>query len=159
MIFIILGSQKFQFNRLLKAVDDLIESGVITEEVFAQVGYSDYVPRNFKCEKFFDRKELSDFIHKADIIITHGGSGSIVGAVKSKKKTIAVPRKAKYKEHVDDHQIQIIQQFSSQNLICACEDCEQLEAALEEVRNTEYKSYQSNTDDIIDSIIEFIENK
>ena len=158
MIFIILGSQKFQFNRLLKAVDDLIESGVITEEVFAQVGYSDYIPRNFKCEKFFDRKELSDFIHKADIIITHGGSGSIVGAVKSKKKTIAVPRKAKYKEHVDDHQIQIIQQFTRQNLICACEDCEQLEAALDMVRKTEYESYQSNTEDIINSIRNFIDN-
>ena len=36
MIFITLGSQKFQFNRLLKKVDDLIESGVIKEEVFAQ---------------------------------------------------------------------------------------------------------------------------
>lgn len=158
MIFIILGSQKFQFNRLLKAVDDLIESGVITEEVFAQVGYSDYIPRNFKYEKFFDRKELSDFIHKSDIIITHGGSGSIVGAVKSRKKTIAVPRKAQYNEHVDDHQIQIIQQFTRQNLICACEDCEQLEAALDMVRKTEYESYQSNTEDIINSIRNFIDN-
>lgn len=158
MIFIILGSQKFQFNRLLETVDNLIESGVITEEVFAQVGYSDYVPHNFKCKKFFDRKELADTINKADIVISHGGSGAIVGAVKSGKKTIAVPRKAKYNEHVDDHQIQLIQQFSSQNLICACEDCTQLEAALDEVRNTEYKSYQSSTNDIMNSIIEFIEN-
>lgn len=158
MIFVMLGSQKFQFNRLLKTLDDLIESNVITEEVFAQVGYSDYVPHNFKCRKFFDHKELADIIHKADIIITHGGSGSIIGAVKNGKKTIAVPRKAKYKEHVDDHQIQIIQQFSKQNLICACEDCDQLAEALEVVRKTEYESYQSNTYDIIDSIIEFIEN-
>lgn len=29
MIFITLGSQKFQFDRLLKAIDDLIEKGVI----------------------------------------------------------------------------------------------------------------------------------
>ena len=158
MIFIILGSQKFQFNRLLKAVDDLIESGVITEEVFAQVGYSDYIPRNFKCEKFFDRKELSDFIHKADIVITHGGSGSIVGSVKNGKKTIAVPRKAKYKEHVDDHQIQIIEQFSKKNLICDCEDCDQLEAALDIVKKTKYESYQSSTEDIVESIIKFIES-
>lgn len=158
MIFVILGSQKFQFNRLLKSIDNLIESGVITEEVLAQVGYSDYIPCNFKCKKFFDHKELLDTIHKADIIITHGGSGSIVGAVKSGKKTVAVPRKAKYKEHVDDHQIQIIQQFSRQNLICACEDCDRLKEALETVRRTEYKSYQSNTNDIIDSIVDYIEN-
>lgn len=35
MIFITLGSQKFQFNRLLKAIDKLIEQGKIKEEVFA----------------------------------------------------------------------------------------------------------------------------
>lgn len=158
MIFITLGSQKFQFNRLLKKVDNLIETGVIREETFAQIGYSDYIPCNFKYKKFLDHKEFSDMIHKADIVITHGGSGSIVGSVKNGKKTIAVPRKAKYKEHVDDHQIQIIEQFSKKNLICACEDCDQLEAALDIVKKTKYESYQSSTEDIVESIIKFIES-
>lgn len=158
MIFITLGSQKFQFNRLLKKVDNLIETGVIREEVFAQIGYSDYIPCNFRYEKFLDHKEFADMIHKADIVITHGGSGSIVGAVKNGKKIIAVPRKAKYKEHVDDHQIQIIEQFSKKNLICACEDCDQLEAALDTVKKTKYESYQSSTEDVIESIIKFIES-
>lgn len=158
MIFITLGSQKFQFNRLLEKVDNLIESGAIREEVFAQIGYSDYIPCNFKYKKFLDHKEFADMIHKADIVITHGGSGSIVGAVKNGKKTIAVPRKVKYNEHVDDHQIQIIEQFSKKNLICACEDCDRLEDALETVKKTKYESYQSNTDDVIDSIIKFIES-
>ena len=157
MILVIVGSQKFQFNRLLKKIDELIDKGVIKEKVFAQVGYSDYIPHNFEYKKFLDREEMADMIHKANLIITHGGSGSIVGAVKSGKKTIAVPRKAEYKEHVDNHQMQIIEQFSRQNLLCACEDCEQLEEALEEVRRTEYQSYQSNTWDIINHIIEFIE--
>ena len=44
-IFITLGSQKFQFNRLLIAVDKLCEKKIICgEDVFAQIGYSDYVP-------------------------------------------------------------------------------------------------------------------
>ena len=47
MIFITLGSQKFQFNRLLKEIDRLIETGVIKDEVFAQIGYSDYQPKHF----------------------------------------------------------------------------------------------------------------
>lgn len=50
-IFITLGSQKFQFNRLLIAVDKLCEKKVISgEDVFAQTGYSDYVPRNYRCK-------------------------------------------------------------------------------------------------------------
>ena len=56
MIFITLGSQKFQFNRLLKKVDELIENGTINEEVFAQIGASDYKPQHFSwmsiCQKF-----------------------------------------------------------------------------------------------------------
>lgn len=47
MIFITLGSQKFQFNRLLQAVDQLIEKSVIEDEVFAQIGYSDYQPKHY----------------------------------------------------------------------------------------------------------------
>ena len=46
-IFITLGSQKFQFNRLLEAVDELCEKGTVdAEDVFAQIGYSDYFPKN-----------------------------------------------------------------------------------------------------------------
>ena len=47
MIFVTLGSQKFQFNRLLIEIDRLIEEGKITEKVFAQTGYSDYKPKNY----------------------------------------------------------------------------------------------------------------
>ena len=105
-IFITLGSQKFQFNRLLKAVDELCEKGTIdAEDVFAQIGYSDYIPKNFSYKKFLDRDEFSNEMEKANIVITHGGTGAIIGAVKKGKKVIAVPRRAKYGEHVDDHSL------------------------------------------------------
>lgn len=53
-IFITLGSQKFQFNRLLKAIDELCEKGTVdAEDVFAQIGYSDYLPKNFSYKKFW----------------------------------------------------------------------------------------------------------
>ena len=54
MIFIILGSQKFQFNRLLQTIDNLVERGVVTDEVLAQSGYSDYEPRYYNFKHFFD---------------------------------------------------------------------------------------------------------
>lgn len=48
-IFITLGSQKFQFNRLLKAVDELCENKEEKErEIFAQIGYSTYKPKHFE---------------------------------------------------------------------------------------------------------------
>lgn len=156
MIFVTLGSQKFQFNRLLRAVDQLIDEGIVTEDVFAQTGYSDYKPRNFQCQPFLDRETFSEKMGQADIVITHGGTGAIIGAVKQGKKVVAVPRLAKYGEHVDDHQIQIIRQFSDSNLILFCMDGN-LKNALEVARNTTFNEYKSNTDRIINSLIEFIE--
>lgn len=157
MIFITLGSQKFQFDRLLKAVDDLVEQGVIAEEVFAQFGYSDYVPKHYPSKQFLDRDEFAQWQEKADMVITHGGTGAIIGAVKKGKKVIAVPRLAKYGEHVDDHQIQIIEQFKEQNLICGLQDCDELEAAVGYVREHEFCAYRSNTVRIIQSIDAFLQ--
>lgn len=157
MIFVTLGSQKFQFNRLLKAVDDLVERGIISEEVFAQSGYSDYEPKHYKFKPFLDREEFAEMEAKSNIVITHGGTGAIIGAVKNAKKVIAVPRMSKFSEHVDDHQLQIVNQFKEMNLICSCLECENLNDALKYVNRNKFNKYQSNTQRIIDSIEKFIE--
>ena len=157
MIFITLGSQKFQFNRLLKVVDRLIENGTIVDDVFAQIGYSDYIPVNYEYNDFLDHDEFALKLESADIIISHGGTGTIISAIKKGKKIIAVPRLAEYGEHVDSHQVQLVRQFKKMNLICECLDVEKLDEALEDVKNMEYKTYQSKTSLIIQSIISFIE--
>lgn len=156
MIFVTLGSQKFQFNRLLKELDKLIEERVIEEDVFAQIGYSDYLPRNYKYKDFLSRDEFMQWEGKADIVITHGGTGAIIGAVKKGKKVIAVPRLAKYGEHVDDHQLQLIIQFDELRLICPCWEMKNLKDAYYQVRMTEYASYVSNTEKIIKDLDEYI---
>lgn len=158
MIFVTLGSQKFQFNRLLKAIDELIAKGKITNEVFAQTGYSDYVPQHYRYKSFLDREEFAECEGKADIIVTHGGTGAIIGAIKKGKKVIAVPRKAMYGEHVDDHQMQLVGQFKELNLICDCEKVDELDKAIEYVKNAEFATYKSSTEAVVSSIEKFIED-
>lgn len=156
MIFVTLGSQKFQFNRLLEKIDVLIEEKIITDEVFAQIGYSDYHPKNYQYKDFLNRDEFASMEGKADIVITHGGTGAIIGAVKKGKKVIAVPRMAKYGEHVDDHQIQLIKEFQAMELIYSCSDVHNLETAIEVIKIKQYNEYHSNTDVIINSIEKFL---
>lgn len=156
MIFVTLGSQKFQFNRLLKKIDELIENGTITKSVFAQIGASDYVPKHYAFQPFLDRETFSDYLSRCDTVITHGGTGAIIGAVKKGKKVIAVPRRAEYGEHVDDHQLQIIDQFYDLNLIYPCEDVEELGVALADVQERQFASYVSSTDAVIQSISAYI---
>ncbi len=145
MIFITVGSQKFQFDRLLKAVDDLIEKGVIQDEVFAQTGASTYTPEHYESKNFLNREEFQDVMGRSSIVITHGGTGAIIGALKQGKKVVAVPRLKKYNEHVDDHQVQLIEQFTEGNLITGCMDTEKLGQALEEMEAKTFHTYRSNT--------------
>ncbi|SCN23729.1 hypothetical protein N3C_1462 [Clostridium sp. N3C] len=156
MIFVTLGSQKFQFNRLLQKIDALIEEKVIKEEVFAQIGYSSYKPKYFEYEEFLDRDKFAANMKKCNIVITHGGTGAIIGAVKQGKKVIAVPRLSKYDEHVDDHQLQIIKQFDELNIIAPCYDCEDLKDVYNNLQNMKFNEYTSNTYRIIESIELFI---
>lgn len=156
MIFLTVGSQKFQFNRLLKAVDDLIEKGDIDEPVFAQIGYSDYKPKHYEYQPFMDRRHFVQMQERADIIITHGGTGAIMGAIKKGKKVIAVPRLAQYGEHVDDHQLQLIEQFAESNLIASCENLDELGNVYKAIRGKEFDSYQSNTERYLEKIDGYI---
>ena len=137
-------------------IDRLIEVGKIKEEVFAQIGYSDYRPKNYKSKEFLDREEFSTIMKKCNKVITHGGTGAIIGAVKNKKKVIAVPRLSEFGEHVDDHQLQITSEFSKMNFIYTVIDIRNLETALLQIENTTFKKYESNTITIINDIEDYI---
>lgn len=159
MIFITVGSQKFQFNRLLIEIDKLIEDKVINDSVFAQIGVSDYKPKNYEYTDFTTQDEFAKKIDEADLIITHGGTGVIVNALKKNKKIIAVPRISRYGEHVDDHQIQLIDEFRKMNFIEAVYEIDNMKEAIKNVKKNEYNEYISNTQQIIQSIQEFIESE
>lgn len=158
MIFITLGSQKFQFNRLLMAIDKLVSDGVVKEPVYAQRGSSDYIPVNYESIDFLNREQFGEIINRASIIITHAGTGAIMGAVKRGKKVIAVPRKQEFGEHVDDHQFQIVDEFAQMNIIEPCYDIDELEKAYNNTFVKEYAAYESNTNAFIDAIEKFMES-
>ena len=80
MILVITGTQNFQFNRLIEEIDLINMSKKLPYEVFAQIGASTYIPKSFKYIKFVTRTHLTDLINKAKIIISHGGSASIIGS-------------------------------------------------------------------------------
>ena len=44
MIFVTVGTHEQQFDRLVKKVDELKESGTLKEEVVIQTGYSTFHP-------------------------------------------------------------------------------------------------------------------
>lgn len=157
MIFIVLGSQKFPFDRLLQAADELAAQGRLTGEIFAQRGASSYVPQHFASEAFLDTEKFTQIMARADTIITHGGTGAIIKAVKLGKKVIVVPRRAQYGEHVDDHQLQIMEMFARLELALPCPEPEKLAEAVGQVREMTFRRYESNTMTIVEDIDGYIQ--
>lgn len=117
MILAMLGTQQVPFTRLLKGIDELIDFYKITDEVIVQTGDTKYEQKYFKSFDYFDEKTLLEHIRNADIIITHGGCGSIFNSILAEKKIIAVARLSKYGEMIDDHQLELITKLSKEGYI------------------------------------------
>lgn len=152
MIFITVGTQKFPFDRLLHYMDKLIEDGIIQEEVFAQTGYSNYQPQYYTYEKFLDSEDFKRYILNSQLVITHGGTGSIMNAIKVGKKVIAIARLKEYGEHIDNHQEEIIQQLIEKKLILGVNQLKELEGVIRTYQSAETVPYSSNTGEIITNI-------
>ena len=117
VIFVTVGSRNYPFDRLFKKLDELYEEGSITEPAFAQIGTSSYQPQHYEYKAFITPEEFADKISEASIVISHGASGSIMKALNAGKKVIAVTRLEKYGEHINDHQIQNNEAFSSNGYV------------------------------------------
>ena len=130
MILVILGTQDKEFPRLLKAVEKEIKSGVIKDKVVVQAGQTKF---ESDCMEIFDllpAPEFNKLMDEASLIITHGGAGSILNAIKRGKKVIACARLEKYGEHHNDHQKQIIGEFADKGYILELDDSDKLLSSL-----------------------------
>jgi len=107
-IFATVGST-YSLDRLVKELDKMGENKKY--EIFAQIGKSEYSPKNIKFEELLTYEQMQEKIKWADIIIAHAGAGSIIDLIASSKKFILFPRLKKYGEAVDDHQIEICKAF------------------------------------------------
>lgn len=122
MIFVTVGSRNYPFDRLFKKLDELYEDGTLTEKMFAQIGTSTYIPKHYEYKDFISQDEFADKIKEADIVVSHGASGSIMKALNAGKKVIAVTRLEKYGEHINDHQIQNNVAFGSNGFVLVADN-------------------------------------
>ena len=158
MIFVTVGTQKFQFDRLICTVDNCIKLGTIERDVFAQIGNSEYIPQNFEYARYLSTEQYNMYLEKCDIIISHSGVATIVKGIRSGKKVIVVPRLKKYGEHVDDHQKQIADTFEKMNFIVQCVDLDQLPQKIEWAKHHKFNVYQSQREAVVKTIEEYLNN-
>lgn len=157
MILVSLGTQDRQFTRLLEAVEKQIKLGNIKEKVIVQAGETKY---ESDCMEIFDlipSKEFLKLLEECSLLITHGGVGTIIDGLHHHKKIIAAARLCEYGEHQNNHQKQIIHEFTEKHYILELEDFDKLDEKLKEIKKFKPQEYQSNTSQFIEDLERYID--
>lgn len=149
MIFVTLGTQDKSFERLLNEIEKQIELGNIKEKVVVQAGYTKFESKHMELFDLISMDDFDKLMNECDLLITHGGVGSIISGLKKNKKVIAVARLAKYKEHMNNHQKQIVDNFSNEGYILKFDEGDDLGELLKKVNSFTPNKYTSNTDNMI----------
>lgn len=121
MIFLTVGTQ-FGFDRLVKAVDQCLESGMIDEEIIAQIGPGRYIPRCMESMVSLDRYAFDAMVRSCDAIVSHAGMGSITMALNLGKPLLVMPRRRKYGEVVNEHQVDSARRFAQLGYVLVAYD-------------------------------------
>lgn len=158
MILVLLGTQNNSFIRLLEAIQKNIDNKVITDEVIVQAGFTKFESKDMKVLDLIDKEELSKLQDRADLIITHGGVGSIISSLKKGKKVIVVPRLKKYGEHVNNHQIQIARRFEQEGYVKHVINLKNLEKVLESIESFTPRPYENDESNVLTIIENYINN-
>lgn len=156
MIFLTVGTQ-FPFDRLLKAVDDAFDCGQIEEDVFAQIGDSSYIPRNFKGTPSLQKAEFDIYLTKASAVIGHAGMGTITATLEREKPLLVMPRLKKFGEVVNDHQVGIARRFEAAGFLLAAYEAVELPKNLPLLRQFKPQKRQCQVDAVIKRIESFLQ--
>lgn len=158
MILVLLGTFDIEFSRPLYELEKLCSTGSLTEEIVVQNGHTKFDSPYFKMMPFIDPVKLNSLYNAADLIITHAGTGSILKGVKLGKKVIAIARLKKYSEHVDDHQLEILNEFTRLGYIIPWNESDSLYSILLNVDLYILNRYTSNKENVINYLKEYIDS-
>jgi len=154
-IFITVGTHD-SFDRLIIETERLFKLGIIKSEIIAQIGDSNFFSKHIKTIKKCSPQEIDKYMIESVIVITHGGSGSIINAILKGCIVIAVPRRAKLREHYDNHQFEIVKAFEDLGLILSVYEIKHLGEVYKKSSTfkPKFMKYDSKIDTLILNFLE-----
>ena len=138
LIFATVGAT-LAFPRLVDIIVGANASGKLRENIILQSGLDGMKGReeSFDWRETFTFAEMKALLRKADFVVCHGGTGSLITALQAGCKVIAIPRRRELGEHYDDHQAEITENLRKRGLIEVADNCEEFLAAVERLRTKE----------------------
>ncbi|HEX2234045.1 MAG TPA: glycosyltransferase [Thermoleophilaceae bacterium] len=123
------GTHEQPFDRLLREIDRLAQAGELPDEVFCQTGYTSYEP-SVPHSSMLSYDEMQERVSRASLVVSHGGPGGIMPVLAQGKPLVLVPRRHRYGEHVDDHQVAFCRRLGTERGLPVVEDMDALAPAI-----------------------------
>ena len=158
MILVLLGTFHIQFKRPLTEIEKLCASGKLSEEIIVQNGHTKFESEHLKLFPFIEPELLDVLYNKARIVITHAGTGSIIKGIKKGKKVIAIARRHHLGEHIDDHQLEILNEFAASGYILPWHEEDSLEDLLKEAVAFRPNPYVTQKEEILNYLQNYIDS-
>jgi UDP-N-acetylglucosamine transferase subunit ALG13 len=117
MIFVVLGTWEMPFTRPLVEIHEAARAGLIAQPIVVQSGKTPFESPYMKLVPFFGRDELEQMYEQAELVICQAGVGSIMLGLRKHKKVMAIARLSKFDEHIDDHQLEILEVFTKSGAV------------------------------------------
>lgn len=141
MIFTMIGTNPYSFDRLVRPLDELAEKN--NWDVFIQLGHTTFEPKHCGYKDFLDKEMMLKHIEDSEIIICHGGFGSIRDSLSYNKPIVTVPRKPELNES-QDYQEEMVKELEESGYVIAVYDIEELEDAIEKARTFKPNARQNS---------------
>ena len=156
MIYVATGTQDKQFTRLLKIVNNAVKKGIVKDKVIVQKGHTVFSSDLLEIIDFATDEEMDKYINDADLVVTHGGIGIITNALSKGKKVFAMARLNKYGEHINDHQVQIVEKFNKMGYLKRINDFDDFVREYQSINKFKPKKFKTDNSKMLDIISDFI---
>lgn len=135
-MFVTVGNATQGFKRLLDAVDEAAGQGLFGDEpIFIQTGNNpDFHASHCEQQSFLPMSQFEALLRDSSLIISHGGAGTLINILRAGRVPVVMPRRQRYAEHVDDHQIELIQALAEQGRVVPVFESADLKVGVKEAR-------------------------
>lgn len=135
-MFVTVGNATQGFKRLLDAVDEAAGQGLFGDEpIFIQTGNNpDFHASHCEQQSFLPMPQFEALLRDSSLIISHGGAGTLINILRAGRVPVVMPRRQRYAEHVDDHQVELIQALAEQGRVVPVFESADLKVGVKEAR-------------------------
>ena len=157
MVFVVLGTWEMPFTRPLVQIEEAVCQGLIEQPVIVQSGRTSYTSPSLNLVPFFGKQDLEQMYEQASLIICQAGVGSIMLGLRKQKKVVSIARLSKFEEHIDDHQLEILDVFAKSGAVLPWKGDGDLPEVLRRAKDFVSAGYSFSDERISRSILDYLD--